>query len=1065
MDNPTTPTAPDFNEDRISQVPAILLLQNIGYTYLSPDEALALRGGKLSNVLLEGILVPWLRDNNRFRYKGNDYPLSENNIHTAVQALKETPFDGLIRTNEKIYDLLCLGKSLQQQISGDLKSATLKYIDWENPGNNVYHLTEEFSVERTGSHETRRPDIVLFVNGIPLCIIECKSPHIKEPMREAISQHIRNQKDDEIPKLFIYSQSLLALSKNEALYATTGTPLKFWAQWHEEDEKLDETLKPLIEQPVSEEQIDKMYGAGFIREKRPAYGTLTRQVTEQDRALYALCRPERLLELAYRFILYDAGVKKIARYQQYFSVKNILERIQTRDAEGRRLGGLVWHTQGSGKSLTMVMLAKSLALAEGIADYRIVLVTDRVDLDDQIYKTFKHCGKEIEQAESGKELCRLLETGKQRIVATIIDKFEAAVSKQQVEIPGTEIFVLVDEGHRTQYGPRHAKMRRVLPNACYIGFTGTPVMKKDKDTVRKFGGLIEPTYTIDKAVADKAVVPLLYEGRHIDQFVDEKGIDAWFERVTQNLSKEQAADLKKKFSTTDQLNKADQKVKAIAWDIGEHFRDNWQGTGFKGQLVTQDKSTALTYKRYLDEFGMVSSEVLISGPDEREGETDIYKENSQEVQRFWKAMMQRFGSEKAYNKQLVNAFKTAEHPEIIIVVDKLLTGFDAPKNTVMYLTRTLKDHTLLQAIARVNRVEEGKDFGYIIDYRGVLSNLGKALDLYRTLPEFDAADIGDALTDVRKEIEKLPEKHTILWDTFKEIQNRGDEEEYERLLADEEKRPKFYERLSVFSRSLAIALASEAAYEVIPRDTIERYKKDLAFFIKLRASIRRRYAEVVDFGEYEPKIQKLLDTYVGAGTVERMTPLVNIFDKEAFAQEVDKVQGAAAKADTIAYRTSRMIHERMGEDEVFYKRFSELLKDAIRVFREGRISDNEYLRRVSDYWQSVLNRTGDKIPRKLDHRDVAKAYFGVVKEVIPEQVFEHKERDELIADMALLIDDTIERLRIVNWANNSDAQNRIRTAIEDVLFDFQKKQGIAISFAEIDAVMERCIATAKVRRP
>lgn len=1065
MDNPTNPTAPAFDEDNISKIPALLLLQNIGYTYLSPDEALALRGGKLSNVLLEGILVPWLRENNRFRYKGADYPLSENNIHTAVQALKETPFDGLIRTNEKIYDLLCLGKSLQQQISGDLKSATLKYIDWEHPENNVYHVTEEFAVERTGSYETRRPDIVLFVNGIPLCVIECKSPHIKDPMREAISQHIRNQKDDEIPKLFIYSQLLLALSKNEAMYATTGTPLKFWAQWREEDENLDETLKPLIEQPVSEEQLEKMYSAGFIREKRPAYGMLSRQVTEQDRALYALCRPERLLELAYRFILYDAGVKKIARYQQYFCVKNILKRIQTRDAEGRRMGGLVWHTQGSGKSLTMVMLAKSLALAEGIGDYRIVLVTDRVDLDDQIYKTFTNCGKEVEQAESGKHLCELLATGKNRIIATIIDKFEAAISKQQLEIPSTEIFVLVDEGHRTQYGPRHAKMRRVLPNACYIGFTGTPVMKKDKDTVRKFGGIIEPTYTIEKAVADKAVVPLLYEGRHIDQFVDEKGIDAWFERVTQNLSKEQAADLKKKFSTTDQLNAADQKVKAIAWDISEHFRDNWQGTGFKGQLVTQSKTTALKYKRYLDEFGMVSSEVLISGPDEREGETDIYEENSQEVQRFWKAMMQRFGSERAYNKQIINAFQTAEHPEIIIVVDKLLTGFDAPKNTVLYLTRILKDHTLLQAIARVNRVAEGKDFGYIIDYRGVLSNLGKALDLYRALPEFDAADIGDVLTDVRKEIASLPEKHSILWDTFKEVRNRNDEEEYERLLADEEKRQKFYERLSVFSRSLAIALASEAAYEVIARDTMERYKKDLAFFVKLRTSIRRRYAEVIDFGEYEPKIQKLLDTYVGAGTVEKLTPLVNIFDKEAFTQEVEKVQGAAAKADTIAYRTSRMIHERMGEDEVFYKRFSELLKDAIRAFREGRISDTEYLRRVSEYWQSVVNRTGDKTPRKLDHRDVAKAYFGIIKEVIPEQVFEHKERDELIADMALLIDDTIERLRIVNWTNNVDVQNRIRTAIEDALFDFQKAQGITISFAEIDAIMERCIATAKVRRP
>ncbi len=589
-------------------------------------------------------------------------------------------------------------------------------------------------------------------------------------------------------------------------------------------------------------------------------------------------------------------------------------------------------------------------------------------------------------------------------------------------------------------------------------------MKKDKNTVEKFGGLID-TYTIDRAVADKAVVPLLYEGRHVDQHVDSLGIDAWFERITANLSREQAVDLKKKFSTTDQLNKAAQKVMAIAWDISEHYRDNWQGTGFKGQLVAQDKATALLYKKYLDEFGIVSSEVLISAPDEREGEEDLYQENKLAVQRFWKAVMSKYGSEREYNKQVINAFKQAEHPEIIIVVDKLLVGFDAPRNTILYLTRKLKDHSLLQAIARVNRLCDGKEFGYILDYRGVLENLDQALDLYSTLPEFDAGDLKDILTDVSVEIRALPQKYSLLWDTFKEIKNRQDEEEYELLLADEERRAKFYERLSAFSKTLSIALGSVRFLEETEPAKISRYRADLKFFAKLRTAVRRRYAEVVDFGEYEPKIQKLLDTHVGTGEVEKVTPLVNIFDKDAFAEEVEKLPNAAAKADTIAHRTARTIHERMQEDPAFYKRFSELLKETIAAFRAERLKANEYLKKVAEIMEAVRNRTGDRIPEKLRSHDVAKAYFGSLKEILAR--FDNGDHgfDAAIADVALAIDEVIKRNRIVNWASDRDTQNRMRNEIEDLLFDFKDKKGIEITFDDMDAIMEQCLDIARVRTP
>ena len=1055
----------EFSELTRSQLPALHLLQNLGYTYLSPHEALTLRGGRADAVLLESVLLDWLARNNEIQYHGQRFPFSEANIHTAVQVLKETLSIGLLRTNESIFDLLSLGKSLPQSVNGSLKSFSLRYIDWEHPGKNVYHVAEEFAVERRGSHETRRPDLVLFVNGIPFCVIECKSPDLKDPITQAISQQIRNQKEDEIPALFQYAQLLLAISGNEAKYATVGTAAKFWSVWKEEGNDFETAVKTAVDQPLSRDQIQRLYEAFPGKHRLEAVNCLNlpRIVNAQDRAIYSLCRPERLLELAYGYTLFDAGEKKIARYQQYFCVKKIMRRIYERDSEGRRSGGVVWHTQGSGKSLTMVFLAKSIAMRPDIPDYKIVLVTDRVDLDDQIYRTFHACGKEVEQAKTGKDLAEMLRESKQRIITTVIDKFDAAVGRQNARNDNPNIFVLVDEGHRTQYGSMHARMRQALPKACYIGFTGTPVMKKDHDTVRQFGGLID-TYTITRAVEDKNVVPLLYEGRHVDQQVDAKAVDTWFERITQDLTIPQIADLKAKYSTTDQLNKTAQKVQRIAWDISTHYRDNWQGTGFKGQLVATDKATALLYKQFLDEFGMVTSEVLISPPDEREGEEDLYQENVLAVQRFWKGMMERYGSEREYNKQIINTLKNGESPEIIIVVDKLLTGFDAPRDTVLYLTRNLKDHTLLQAIARVNRLYEGKDYGYILDYYGVLANLSQALDLYNSLPEFDSEDLVGILTDISEPVSQLAQAHSVLWDTFKEVKNRRDVEVYEVLLADDALREKFYERLSKYSKILSIALSSVKFLEETPPEKVEQYRSDLKFFSKLKASVQRRYAEVVDFSQYEPRIQKLLDTHVGTGDVEQITSLVNIFDQKAFADEVEKLHSDAAKADTIAHRTQKTIYERMEQDPVFYKRFSEILKEAIKAYRDERFREKDYLAQVTEIMQAVLNRTGDNVPVRLNGHEVAKAYFGIVKETIqPGESGE--DRSEAFARAALEVENIVERNRIVNWVDNIDVQNRMRIEIEDMLFDWKEQEGIELTFEEIDRILDQSIDIARVRCP
>jgi len=1061
---------PLLKEDHISQVPALQVLQNLGYRYLTPDEALAYRGGRTSGVLLEGILAEQLRKINRIRFKGQTYAFSEGNIQSAIQDLKGQLFEGLIRTNEKVYDLLTLGKSLPQVIDGDMKSFPLNYIDWTDWKNNAFHIAEEFPVDRTASSDTRRPDLVLFVNGIPFAIIECKR-HVdpsgkaeKDPLDQAISQHIRNQKEDEIPRLFIYAQLLMAISKNDAKYATAGTPAKFWAWWRED---LDEAaLQQLVNRPLAAEQKDRMFAGRFryVRTHFDALEGADRQPSEQDRALFALCRPERLLELTLRYTVFDAGERKVARYQQYFTVRRILDRIRRFDRDGRRTGGVVWHTQGCGKSLTMVMLAEAIAM-EQLDRYKIVLVTDRVDLDDQLYKTFQHCGGEPVQATTGKHLLELLSGEKSRIITSVIDKFEAAVAARGVCDENPNIFVLVDESHRTQYGSLHAHMRRALPNACFIGFTGTPVMKKDRNTVEKFGGMIEPAYTIHDAVKDHAVVPLLYEGRHVDQIVDQKALDAWFERITSNLTPEQATDLKKKFAAHGPLNKALQRIRVIAWDIGKHFVDNWKGTPFKAQLVAPDKATALRCKEFLDEFGGVSSEVLISGPDEREGEDDIHAESKEAVVRFWKAMMAKYGTEKEYNRQIINAFKHSETPEIIIVVSKLTTGFDAPRNTVLYLCRPMQGHELLQTIARVNRLYEGKDFGYVIDYCGVLKRLDEALDLYGSLEEFAAADVEGVVTDVSDEVRRLPQRHSDLWDVFKTVRNRRDEEAYERFLADEAERVKFYERLCDFARGLAIALSTVKFIEETPEAKVSKYKADLKFFMALRAAVRRRYAEVVDFHEYESKIQKLLDAHVGAVDVATLTPLVNIFDVDAFAKEIEKLEAPSSKADTIAYRTKATIRARMDEDPAFYKKFSTMLEDAIADFKAQRVSDLEYLRRVDEVRQHVTRHTGDDVPDSIRDNEMQRSYFGIFREGFANQGINVDAACELAELAATAVDEVFQHRRIVNWKQNQDVRNRICTDIEDVLFELASTRGMTLGFNRIDAMMELVLRVALTKMP
>jgi type I restriction enzyme R subunit len=1057
MEDETPYQTPSYLEKVQSQLPALQLLTEMGWEYLPPEKTSELRDGRLGAAILEPILFDFIRENGRYTFKGREHVFTENAIANAVQALKAFRATGAIHQNEEVYDLLCLGTSVPQTVDGDTKSFSIAYIDWKNPENNRYHCTAEFKVERVGQQKHSIPDIVLFINGIPVGVIECKrsaySDLKKQPVELAIEQLRGYQQKDGIPQVFLYSQLLLALARDKAEYGTTGTPRKFWTVWREEG--LDESIQELIGRSLAEDSpllaapFEKEAGA-FLKLHNEG-----RQVYEQDRALYALCRPERLLQLTYQNIVFDNGVKKIARYQQFFAVQDILKRIRGGEPSEPRAGGVVWHTQGSGKSLTMVMLAKALALAPDILTPKVILVTDRIDLDNQILGTFRACGLEPEQASTGEHLVQLLNDDKAHVVTTLIHKFEAAAKNRNLKEATRDTFVLVDEGHRSNYSEHHARMKMALKGACFIAFTGTPLAKDaKKNTFAKFGALYTPPYTISRAVEDGAVTPLLYEARHVPQDVDQGPIDSWFEKLTLGLTDKQRADLKKKFSSERQLNKAEQKVRMIAWDVSLHYAMTYQGTGMKGQLVAPDKATALQYKACFDEFGQVSTEILMSGPNTAEGEDGKKTKVSKDEKAFWDRMMDRYGTEEKYNKQLINAFKKGEEPEIIIVVDKLLTGFDAPCNAVLYLARSLKGHTLLQAIARVNRLFDGKEYGLILDYSGVIEELDEAIDFYAQLADFDESDLAETVHYLEEATAKLPQYHSDLWELFPGMKGTTDAEAFAESLRDEEKRNRFYDRFNLFSRTLSMALASTNFLEKTAEKTIQQYKQDLKFFANLRAEVSIRFQERIDFSEYEPKIQKLIDTHVGAGEIVTLCEPINLFDAKE-RQEVLEDQGKSteAKADMIASATQKTIEKEMEKDPAFYAKFSKMLNEVLEALHKKRMQAIEALEKIQDIATKVSTHTDDSVPEELKTRDMARRYYGVIRD----DVFEYNAQHKAAIRIALEIQKRLGEHKIRDFRDNPDALNRMRNEIDDVFFEVIDEMDLQIPLEVQDALIDKCI--------
>lgn len=1023
-----------YLEKNISQQPAIDLLTAMGYTYISPADCDKQRGSRY-HVLLRDILRGQLRRLNRYVYAGAENEFSAANIERAMEDLNEPLTDGLVRTSEKIYDALLLGKSYPETVGdGKMLSFNLRYIDWDNPQNNVFHVTEEFAVDSQDRQHNARPDIVLFINGIPFAVIECKAPHI--PVEEAVGQMIRNQQAAYIPHLFKFAQLVVATNKNAVKYATAGTPKKFWSVWKEQDDEwLQTRLKALIPD---------------------------RMPTEQDRNIVSLFSRERVFELIRYFVLFDANVKKVCRYQQFFAVREIMKTIAESDEHGNRQSGVIWHTQGSGKSLTMVMLAKYILMELKDCHPRVVIVTDRKELDAQIAATFAHTRLTPARATSGRHLVELVNSARADVITSIINKFNT-VERQEVKNPSRDIFVLVDESHRSNYGLMATRMRSVFPNACYIGFTGTPLMKSEKNTMARFGRLIHK-YTIRDGVEDGAIVPLIYEGRFVEQKVDEENIDLWFKQTTRRLTEAQREDLRRKWSSIRRLTSTDARIKRIALDISEHFIEGYKDTGFKAMLATNYKRDAIRYLECFEQFGDLNCAVVISPPDMREGVDDVDEGADDLVVSFWNKMMQQYGDADRYEEAIKNRFCDGEI-DILIVCSKLLTGFDAPLCQVLYIDKELKEHGLLQAIARTNRLHEGKDYGLIVDYRGLIEKLDTAMDMYSGagLENFDGGDLKGVVVDVMAAVGNLRSAYTQLVELFAPVGSISDAEAVEVFLADDKMRQDFYTLLCAFGRALHLVLNAEQAYNALSKEERQKYQDTFIFFSKVRRSVKLQYCDAIDNAEYEPLMQNLLDTHLSVAGLKKITSPIDILNKDDFEKELEELGSLRSKADAIASRMTRSISEKRDENPAYYDSFSKRIRDALALYKEKVISEAEYLAKMrtilGDYH---AGRSTVSYPERIKNNVHAQAFFGVLTALFDE-VEDERITPDFVAEVSEEITKIVASHSQVDWTNNKTIHDRISQDIDDLFYKYEKEHGLKLSFDLIDKIIDN-VKTVALRR-
>ena len=974
-----TPKTTGWDELHLAEDPAVELLQSLGYTYVPPEELERERPSFKEPILPDRLtqalkrLNPWL---------------SGPNLTKAARAVTHIQAASLAEANQALYTSLTYGIALEQDRGDGRKSHTVRFLDFDNADRNEWIVTRQYRV--LGSKKHVIPDVVAFVNGLPLAVIECKSPTIGDAWKAvAVKQLHRYQeadsrwKDQGAPRLFEAAQILVGTCGERAVYGTVGTSERFFLEWKEP-------------YPLSAVQLGQKLG---------------RTPTPQDILLYGLLEPRNLLDIVRNFVVFEIedgrAVRKLTRYKQFIAVNEAMRRIRTARKPSAR-GGIVWHTQGSGKSLTMLWLALKLRRDESQQQPAVVIVTDRTKLDRQISGVFTACGfPNPERADSVRGLRQILEHPTGRTVMTTIQKFQDLTNPGDGPRRGpvhptlseaANIFVMVDEAHRTQYHSLAANMRQALPNACFLGFTGTPIDKKDRSTLRTFGSYID-TYTIEQAVQDKATVPIFYESRLAELQIIGQTIDQVFERVFADRSEEERAVIKRRFATEQEIACAPRRIEAICLDLLEHFNQFIAPNGFKAQVVATSRHAAVSYKETLELLNGPESALIMSG-----------NHNDEERLTRW-----HLGKEQ--QDRLIERFKDRDDPlAMLVVCDMLLTGFDAPVEQVMYLDAPLKEHTLLQAIARVNRPHgDEKTYGLVVDYWGVSAKLQEALDIFST------TEIQGALTPNVDELPRLQSRHAAAMRFFQSVADTNDLDACVRVLEPEDVRAEFDLAFRRFSQSMDMLLPDQRALT---------YHADLRWLGKIRGTARARYRDDrLDLSGCGEKVRQLIADAVVADRIEILVKEVQLFSPE-FDEKVEALKSDDAKASEMEHAIRHEINVRVEENPAFYQSLRQRLEEIIEQRRLVRLDDAQQLSLLNGLREELKGEQTQAQGIGLDGRGYA--IYGLLQQHRPSRVAEKAATyDVANRDLASLIDEAVEPfIDLVDWHQKEDVQRQMRSQIK-----------------------------------
>ncbi len=991
-----------MNSDELIKVeqPALDQLKSLGWFYVdgrtllpdSTDERSSFKEPILEKKLSESIkrINPWI---------------SDENLRKIVRDITKTQYANLLEANQGIWNLLTQYVSVDQDLGKGRKGQTVKIIDFENIENNEFLCVNQFKV--SGVNQNIIPDIVLFVNGLPLAVIECKSPYTTDPMEAGIDQLLRYanrrkpENDEGAERLFHYNQLMVSTHRDKARVGTISSRMEHYLEWKDP-------------YPFN---LDEM-GA---------------EITSQEVLIAGLFSKKNFLDVIQNFTVFEPVdgriVKKIARYQQFRAVHKAIERIKSGKTRKDK-GGVIWHTQGSGKSLTMVFLTVKMRRDPILREYKLVFLTDRTQLDSQLTTTFKNVQNEtVYHADSVKSLKALLAKDSSDVITAMVQKFQE--NSDDFNFPvlndSEKIIVLADEAHRTQYGALGAAINTALPNAPKIAFTGTPLIRTQR-TNNEFGSYID-TYTIEQAVQDGSTVQILYEGREARVKVTGDSLDGLFDEYFSDKSDEEKIAIKKKFGTASAILEAPQRIRRICIDLLKHYKEHIQPNGFKAMIVTSSRSAAITYKEMLDELGAPESAVIISGDHNDEQRYHQHTDGTKQ-----KKNIENFKKPLGFGEGQSNL-------SFLIVKDMLLTGFDAPIAQVMYLDRKLTDHNLLQAIARVNRTNKNKFRGYIVDYYGLSDYLTEALEMFST------EDVAGALRDLKEEIPKLQSMHIKVMQHFKGA-NIDDLDECILVLENEVRRQQFQVDFQRFAKQMDILLPDASATP---------YLADLKKLGKISIGARNLYRDdQLDVAGAGEKVRKLIEEHIFSTGIDPKIPPVDLLAKD-FKEKLNSHKSAKAKASEIENAIKHHIKINIEQDPEYYKSLSERLSDIIRKGEE----------KWDDLVQLLLNfRESIEVDRASQAQDLGLseteyAFHNIVmselskeyeSDVIPEDV--HQKIISVVKELVHMMN---EATAIVGFFSKWDEQKRVKKEIKRTILEHFDSKDL------VTAVTDRFMELAEVK--